>query len=58
MKLWQIGIGIYLSSKYQQRDSWQIYAGTICKLFANRELFAEHWYVVPSLKFEYEYDFF
>ena len=31
MKLWQIGIGIYLSPKYQQIDEWQIY----CKLFTN-----------------------
>ena len=25
IKLWQIGIGIYLWHKYQQIDSWQIY---------------------------------
>ena len=43
MKLWQMGIGIYLWPKYQRRDSWQIYSQTIHKLFANRELFAERW---------------
>ena len=42
MKLWRIGIGTYLWHKYQQIDSWQIYLGTICKLFGNRKLFAEH----------------
>ena len=42
MKLWRIGIGIYSPSKYQRIDSWQIYSRTICELFANRELFAEH----------------
>ena len=41
-KLWQIGIGIYLWPKYQRIDSWRIYLQTICELFANRELFAEH----------------
>ena len=42
MKLWRIGIGIYLWPKYQQIDLWRIYSRTIRKLFANRELFAEH----------------
>ena len=42
MKLWRIEIGIYSSPKYQQIDSWRIYSQTIRKLFANRELFAEH----------------
>ena len=42
IKLWQIGIGIYLLSKYQRIDLWQIYLQTICELFANRELFDEH----------------
>ena len=44
MKLWQIGIGIYLWHKYQQIDLWRIYSRTICELLANRELFAEHWH--------------
>ena len=44
MKLWLIGIGIYLWPKYQRIDSWQIYLQTICQLFANRELFTEHWF--------------
>ena len=35
-------------TKYQQIDLWWIYSWLICKLFANRELFAEHWFV-PSL---------
>ena len=48
MKLWQIGIGIYLWPKYQQIDSWQIYSQTICKLFANREVFAEHCFAATS----------
>ena len=43
MKLWQIGLGIYLWPKYPRKDSWQIYSQTIRKKFANRELFAEHW---------------
>ena len=43
MKLRRIGIGIYLWPKNQRIDSWQIYSQTIHKLFANRELFAEHW---------------
>ena len=42
MKWWHIGIGIYLLPKYQQIDLGQIYLQTICKLFTNRELFAEH----------------
>ena len=42
MKLWWIGIEIYLQTKYQQIDLWQIYSRTIHKLFVNRELFAEH----------------
>ena len=45
MKWWRIGIGIYSTSKYQRIDSWQ----TICELFANRELFAEHWHKVWAL---------
>ena len=45
MKLWQIGIRIYLSHKYQRKDSWGIYSQTIRELFANIELFAEHWAV-------------
>ena len=44
MKLWQIGIRIYSWPKYQRIDLWRIYSGTIHELFANRELFAEHWY--------------
>ena len=43
MKLWRIGIGIFLWPKYQRIDSWQIYSQTICELFVKRELFAEHW---------------
>ena len=43
MKLWKIGIGIYLWPKYQRIDSWQIYLRTIRKLFTNRELFTEHY---------------
>ena len=43
IKLWQIGIGIYLWPKYQRIDSWWIYSRTICELYANREIFAEHW---------------
>ena len=43
MKLWRIGIGIYSWPKYKRIDSWQIYSQTICELFTNRELFAEHW---------------
>ena len=49
MKLWRIGIRIYLWPQYQQIDSWQIYLRTIHKLFANREPFAEH--CVRSVKF-------
>ena len=49
MNLWQIGIGIYLWNKSQQIDSWQIISRTICELFANRELFAEHWFIICSL---------
>ena len=48
MKLWQIGIGIYSWAKYQQIDSWQMYLRTIRKLFANRELFAEH--CIPNVE--------
>ena len=40
--MWQIGIGIYSWHKYQRIDTWWIYSRTIRKLFANRELFAEH----------------
>ena len=43
MKLWRIGIGIYSWPKYQRIDLWRIYSQTIRELFANRELFAEHW---------------
>ena len=43
MKLWRIGIGIYSWPKYQGIDSWRIYSQTIRELFANIELFAEHW---------------
>ena len=43
MKMWQIGIGIYLWPKYQWMDSWPINLQTIRELFTNRELFAEHW---------------
>ena len=42
MKLWRIGIGIYLWPKYQGINLWRIYLQTICKLFANRELFTKH----------------
>ena len=42
LKLWRIAIGIYLWPKYQRMDLWRIYSQTICKLFANRELLAEH----------------
>ena len=35
MKLWQIGIGIYLWPRYQQIDLWWIYLRTTCKLLAN-----------------------
>ena len=42
-KLWRIGIGINSRPKHQRIDLWQIYSRTNCKLFANRELFAEHW---------------
>ena len=42
IKLWGIGIGIYLWPKYQRIDSLRIYSQTIHKLFANRELFPEH----------------
>ena len=42
MKLWRIGIRIYLWPQYQGIVSWRIYSRTICKLFANKELFAEH----------------
>ena len=49
IKLWQIVIGIYSWSKYQRIDLWWIYSQTICKLFANRELFAEHWYSHNSI---------
>ena len=45
MKLWRIGIGIYLWPKYQRIDSWWIYSQTIREIFANRELFAEHCYL-------------
>ena len=44
--MWWIGIGFYSSSKYQRIDSWRIYSWTIGKLFANREVFAEHWSVL------------
>ena len=47
IKLWQIGIGIYLWPKYQRIDSWQVYLQTICELFANRELLAEHCHKLP-----------
>ena len=52
-KLWGIGIGIYLWPKYQWIDSWGIYSQTIHKLFANRELFSEHWmsFVLSSQSF-------
>ena len=43
MKLWQIGIGIYSLAEYQRIDMWRIYLQTICKLFANKQLFTEHW---------------
>ena len=43
MKLWRIEIWIYLASKYQRIDLWQIYLQTIHELFANIELFAKHW---------------
>ena len=43
MKVLRIGIGIYLWAKYQRIDSSRIYSQTIRELFANRELFAEHW---------------
>ena len=43
MTFWQIGIGIYSLPEYQWSDLWKIYLQTIRKLFANRELFAEHW---------------
>ena len=46
MKLWWIGIGIYLWPKYQRIDLWQIYSQINLKLFANRELFTEHSTVV------------
>ena len=49
MNLWKIGIGIYLWNKSQQIDSWWIYSRTIWELFANRELFAEHWFLICSL---------
>ena len=42
LKLLKIGIGIYLWPKYQQIYSWPIYLRTICEIFSNRELFAEH----------------
>ena len=42
MKLWRLGIGIYLWPEYQRIDLWPIYLQTIHELFANRELFAEH----------------
>ena len=42
MKLWRIEIGIYSWPEYQQIDLWQIYSPTIHKIFASRELFAEH----------------
>ena len=45
MKLSREGIWIYLWPKYQRIDLWLIYLQTICKLFANRDLFAEHWLV-------------
>ena len=44
IKLWRIGIGIYSWPKYQWIDSWRIYPWTTRELFANRELFAEHWH--------------
>ena len=40
MKL--LRIGNYLWPEYQLIYLWQIYYQTICKLFANRELFADH----------------
>ena len=43
MKLSQIRIGINLWPKYPQIDLWQTYLQTTCEIFANRELFAEHW---------------
>ena len=46
MKLWRIGIRIYSWPQYQGIDLWQIYLRTICELFANRELFAEHWFAL------------
>ena len=49
MKFWWIGIGIYLWPKYQRIDLWRIYSRTICKLFANRELFAEHCFRLKRL---------
>ena len=49
MKLWRIGIGIYLWPEYQQIDLWRIYSRTICKLFANRELCAEHRFFLISI---------
>ena len=42
IKLWHIGIGIYWWSKYPRINLWWIYSETIRKIFANRELFAEH----------------
>ena len=61
MKLWRIGIGLYLWPKYQRIDSWQIYLQTIWKLFANRELCAEHcfrsfqyWLVCAICRFLHE----
>ena len=43
MKLCQIGLAIYLWPEYQQIDLWQIYSQAIYELFANTELFPEHW---------------
>ena len=42
MKLWRIGVGIYLWPKYQHIYSWRIYSQTIRELFTNIELFAEN----------------
>ena len=54
MKLWQIGIGIYLSSKYQGIDLCRIYLRIICKLFAKylriiRKLFANYSQIICKL---------
>ena len=42
MKIWQLGMGIYLLPKYQQIDVWPIYLWRVGEQYVNRELFPEH----------------